>query len=81
MKSPRIATVLAKVANLPQCGDILCKQYHCTMKQSFRWAPTIWKDSGFGIFQEMTQKAGRNSASCQLAFCKKAPPLTTFVKS
>ena len=29
MKSPRIATVLAKVANSPQCGDILCKQYHC----------------------------------------------------
>ena len=28
MKSPRIATVLAKVANSPRCGDILCKQYH-----------------------------------------------------
>ena len=43
--------------------------------QSRRWAPFIWKDSGFGLFQEMTQKAGRKSASCQLALCKKAPPL------
>ena len=31
MKSPRIATVLAKVANSPRCGEILCKQYHCTV--------------------------------------------------
>ena len=44
----------------------------CT--QSLHWAPFIWKDSGFGLFQEMTQKTGRKSASCQLALCKKAPP-------
>ena len=43
--------------------------------QSLRWAPFIWKDSGFGLFQEMTQKTGRKSVSCQLALCKKAPPL------
>ena len=36
--------------------------------------PFIWKYSGFGIFPEMTQETGQNSASCQLAFCRKAPP-------
>ena len=29
------------------------------LKQCLRWAPFIWKDSGFGLFQEMTQKTGR----------------------
>ena len=45
--------------------------------QSLRWAPFIWKDSGFSLFQEMTHQTGRNSASCQLALCG----LTTFMKS
>ena len=58
-----------------QCAGGSVPNIRGYLKQSFRWAPTIWKDSGFGIFQELTQKAGRNSASCQLAFCKKAPPL------
>jgi hypothetical protein len=38
-----------------------CNLYHqkkplvltfCSLTQSLRWAPTIWKDSGFVIFQE-----------------------------
>ena len=48
--------------------------YGWNLRQSRRWALFIWKDSGFGLFQEMTQKTGRKSASCQLALCKKAPP-------
>ena len=28
MKSPLIATVLAKVANLPRCGEFRCEQNH-----------------------------------------------------
>ena len=64
---------------------VMCHLSHVTkppVTQSFRWAPTIWKDSGFGIFQEMIQKAGRNSASCQLAFCKKlfTTDLSQYVK-
>ena len=47
-------------------------------EQSLHWAPFIWKDSGFGLFQEMTQKTGRKSASWQLALCKKAPPPQYF---
>ena len=46
----------------------------------FVFSLKAWKDSGFGIFQEMTQETGRSSASCQLAFCKKAPPLLLLFK-
>ena len=61
-------------------GSLACSRPWMCL-QSLCWAPTIWKDSAFCIFQKMTQKAGQNSASCQLAFFKKAPPLTTFMIS
>ena len=43
-------------------------------RQSLPWAPFICKDSGFGLFQEMTKKINQKSASCQLVLCKKACP-------